>query len=56
MTELREKRLLYLATRSINHKPYYSQYRQLMYKGYIRWTLGFASLTELGQQRLEELS
>lgn len=53
MTPLRKKRLLILASKPIDHKPYYSQYRELMKEGLVSWFIGFASLTEKGRQWLE---
>lgn len=57
MNELREKRLLLLATTpNAWHKRFYSQYCHLINKGLVRWTLGMAFLTPDGEKRLEELT
>jgi hypothetical protein len=56
MNELREKRLLLLATTpNAWHKRFYSQYYRLINAGLVYWFVGMASLTPKGEQRLEEL-
>lgn len=55
MTPLRKKRLLLIAGKPADHKPYYSQYLQLMREGLIGWTIGWAYLTDEGEKELEEL-
>jgi hypothetical protein len=49
MTPLRRKRLLLIAGKPCNHKPYYSQYCELMHEGLTAWTLGWAYLTPKGK-------
>jgi hypothetical protein len=57
MNELREKRLLLLATTpNAWHKAFYSQYCHLMRRGLVGWTLGMAYLTPDGEKRLKELT
>jgi hypothetical protein len=58
MNELREKRLLLLATTpNAWHKAFYSQYCHLMRRGLVRGDddEGPAFLTPEGEKRLEEL-
>lgn len=54
MSPLRKKRLLLIAGKPADHKPYYSQYLQLMKDGLVGWTLGWAYRTEAGEQWLKE--
>jgi hypothetical protein len=56
MTPLRRMRLLELATHpSGDHKSHYLQYCQLINEGLVRWTIGFASLTDKGTIELNKL-
>ena len=56
MTDLRMKRLLTLAGRPADHKRFYSQYCELIGKGYVGWVIGFAYLTTEGKEKLKELN
>ena len=55
MTPLRKKRLLWMAKKPANHKPYYSQYCALINEELVRWVIGHAFLTEAGKLELERL-
>lgn len=56
MTPLRKKRLLFLAGRAADHKPYYAEYCELMSEGLVRWIIGFAVLTDKGEKEYASLS
>lgn len=45
----RKRRLLLIAGKPIDHKPYYSQYLQLIADGLCGWTMGWAYCTEAGE-------
>jgi len=55
MTNLSREKLLSMASKPINHKPHYAQYCDLLQEGLIKWTLGFAHLTEAGKVELDKL-
>ena len=56
MTDRRMKRLLLLARRPADHKRFYSQYYELINKGYVGWAIGWAYLTPKGEEKLKELN
>lgn len=56
MTPLRRKRLLLLATRWRDHRPWYSQYCVLSAEGLTGWTMGSAWLTDKGRNALQSLT
>lgn len=55
VTPTRKKRLLMIAGKPADHKPYYSQYLELMGEGLIGWTIGWAYLTEKGKEELDRM-
>jgi len=56
LSPLRERRLLQMAwSPRYDHKRHYGEYCFLMWKGFVRWHLGTAFLTEAGATRLYEL-
>jgi len=58
MTDLRLRRLLWLAYNLGNCKAFYSQYLQIMYNYeplLLHWQFGMACLTPKGLEKLKEL-
>ncbi|MDP0925730.1 hypothetical protein Q0601_00950 [Paracoccus onubensis] len=54
MTPTRKRRLLILAGKPIDHKPYYSQYLQLIDDGLCGWVNGWAWRTDAGDRWLRD--